>query len=316
MVILIYGKDGYRARLRLNEIIADQAAQKVSVKTMEAAAIGFDELNIELRQRTIFTDKKLIVVKGLFLEKELKEKFLANIGEFLASANSFLLYEQGAILKTDSLLTALKKKGTVEEMVPLSGENLRKWVKKEAAAGGAKISEAAINRLSDYVGTDLWLMANETAKLANYKKGETIEAKDVELLVRPIVETKIFETIDALATKNAQQAFTLLHQHLESGESPFYVLTMVAFQFRNLLLIKDLLDKGTNFQDLARLTGLHPFVVKKSYSQASRFTLDELKRIYQKIFRVDGNIKKGRLAAGTALDILIAEICSSGPKRK
>jgi DNA polymerase III delta subunit len=56
------------------------------------------------------------------------------------------------------------------------------------------------------------------------------------------------------------------------------------------------------------MTHLHPFVVKKSYQQANKFTLQELKKIYQKIFKADLDIKTGKITPETALDLLLTEI--------
>jgi len=49
-------------------------------------------------------------------------------------------------------------------------------------------------------------------------------------------------------------------------------------------------------------------VVKKSLWQARAFSLPELKKIYQRIFKVDVDIKTGRLNPELALDLLITEI--------
>jgi DNA polymerase III delta subunit len=53
---------------------------------------------------------------------------------------------------------------------------------------------------------------------------------------------------------------------------------------------------------------MHPFLVKKSYEQAQKFSLVELKKIYQKIFEVDLGIKTGKIEPETALDLLISRI--------
>jgi DNA polymerase-3 subunit delta len=174
-------------------------------------------------------------------------------------------------------------------------------------------------------------MENEIKKLANYKNGpasakavsfaevasateaesagkKKIEVKDVELLVRPKVETDIFKTIDAISERKKSRALMLLHQHLEKGDSPLYLLAMINFQFRNLLMIKDLIEKNTPYYKIINKSKLHPFIVKKSYQQAQRFTLQQLKKIYQKIFQVDYQIKTGKIEPEVSLDMLITEI--------
>ena len=101
-----------------------------------------------------------------------------------------------------------------------------------------------------------------------------------------------------------RQALHLLHQHLEKGESPVYLLAMINYQFRNILEIKDLLERGL---PLSRSL-LHPFVARKSFQQAQRFSFDELKKIYRKIFEIDYGMKTGKIEPQTALDLFISEI--------
>lgn len=83
---------------------------------------------------------------------------------------------------------------------------------------------------------------------------------------------------------------------------------MINFQFRNLLIVKDLIQKYRSPYIPSKVTNLHPYVIKKSCSLAQKFTIQELKKIYQKIFQVDLDIKTGRVEPEVALDLLIAEI--------
>jgi len=151
-------------------------------------------------------------------------------------------------------------------------------------------------------------MSNEIKKLASFKNNKTVRTEDIKLLVRSKIETDIFKTIDAIADKNKKQALNLLHKHLEKGDSPLYLLSMINYQFRNLLAVKDLIEKQIPYNIILKRSGLHPFVVKKSYYQSQKFTFQELKKIYQKIFKKDLDIKTGRIQPEIALDLLIAEI--------
>ena len=53
---------------------------------------------------------------------------------------------------------------------------------------------------------------------------------------------------------------------------------------------------------------MHPYVIQKSTQQTRKFNFEELKKIYQKIFQVDLDIKTGKIEPETAIDLLIAEI--------
>ena len=148
-------------------------------------------------------------------------------------------------------------------------------------------------------------MVNEIKKLSTFKSDKEIKVSDVELLIKPKIESDIFKTIGAIASRDKKRALGLLKAHLEKGDSPLYLFSMINFQFRNLLIIKDIIMR--NFSPL-NSTDLHPFVVRKSLFLVRKFKLSELKKIYQKIFEVDLAIKTGKIDPEAALELLIAEI--------
>jgi DNA polymerase-3 subunit delta len=150
----------------------------------------------------------------------------------------------------------------------------------------------------------LFEFSHSKNKLSCYKVGGTVNKEDVEKLVRPNTENEIFKTIEAIASKNKKLALSLMHKHLENGDNALYLLSMIAYQFRNLLIIKELSAQGGQ----AKNSGLHPFVVQKSSYLCNQFTIEHLKKIYQKIFQVDSDIKTGKIEPELALDLLLSEI--------
>jgi DNA polymerase-3 subunit delta len=99
-----------------------------------------------------------------------------------------------------------------------------------------------------------------------------------------------------------------LYQHLEEGENEIYLITMFIRQFRNLLLVKSLAEKGVLNYELAKKTGLHPFVAKKTSDQARNFSAEGLKKIYTKLLDMDISIKTGKITAKMALDMLVMSV--------
>ena len=103
-------------------------------------------------------------------------------------------------------------------------------------------------------------------------------------------------------------ALDLLHKHFDSGEPALKLLAMIAYQFKNLLIIKDLIEKQNPYNIIAIKSGLHTFVVHKTFYLCNQFTIEQLKKIYQKIFQIDFDIKTGKIEAETALDLFLAGI--------
>ena len=312
MIIFLYGQDTYRSHRKLNEIIEHHKKihkSGLNLKYLNLNEKGFEDFKDEFQSISMFAEKKLIILEETFTNQNFKENFLKNSKKFVNSGDIILFYETTETPRSNSLFKFLKKYTKSQEFKLLEGENLKNWVKKEIENYKVKIHPIALEKLIDYVGNNLWQMANEIRKLVSYKENKKIEVKDIELLVKPKIEPEIFKTIDALASKNKKQALELIHKHLEKGDNPLYLLSMINFQFRNLLTIRDLIEKNKSPYTLLEEAKLHPYVIKKSYSQAQKFKIDELKRIYQKIFQVDLAIKTGKVEPEAALDIFIAEIC-------
>ena len=307
MIIFLYGKDTYRMKEKLKEVI--ERHKKIHKSGLNLNYFNdFTDLKDGIRQTSMFKEKKLAVVTNLFASSDFKEEFFKNKKEFLDSEDIILIYEEKDFNKNNSLFKFLKKNAKCQEFKFFTGQKLKDWIKKEFDRYKTKIDPEVLEKLIEYVGNDLWQMSNEIRKLASFRNNETVKAEDIKLLVKSKVETDIFKTIDAIADKNKKQALNLLHKHLEKGDSPLYLLSMINYQFRNLLIVKDLIEKHKPYNIILKRSGLHPFVVKKSYYQSQKFTFQELKRIFQKIFKKDLDIKTGRIQPEIALDLLIAEI--------
>ena len=311
MIIFLYGPDTYRSRRKLNEIIEQYRKihkSGLNLKYFDGENLNFQDFKDEVQSVSMFAEKKLIILTNTVKNEGFKEHFLAELKKFINLDDAILFYEEGGVPKGNSLTKILKKAEKSQEFQPLEGQRLKSWAKKELNNYRTDIDPEGLEKLIEFVGNDLWQLSNEIKKLANYKKGKKIEPADIELLVRSNEGNDIFKTINSLALKDKKQALELVHKHLEKGDNPLYLLAMIAFQFRNLLIVKNLSQKYQSPYAISKITHFHPFLVKKCYTLAQRFTVPELKKIYQKIFEVDLSIKSGKLEPETALDLLIAEV--------
>ncbi|MCK4454305.1 DNA polymerase III subunit delta [Candidatus Parcubacteria bacterium] len=310
MIIFLYGPDTYRSGQKLNEIVESHRKihkSGLNLKYLDIKEEKYEDFERHLQVNSMFQEKKLIILKNAFSSQYFKEKFSKNIKKIKELKDIILFYEDQQFPKNNSFFNLLKKQARCQEFRQLEGLKLKNWIKKEFDNHRTKIEPKALELLIDYVGDDLWRMSNEINKLVSYKNKEMITFKDVNFLVKPKIETDIFKTIDAIALKNKKLALSLIHKHLEKGDSPLYLFSMISFQFRNLLAVKSSVSEKQSFYP-PKIPGIHPYVVRKSFFQAKKFRLDELKKIYQKLFEVDLNIKTGRIEPITALDMLITEI--------
>lgn len=312
MIYFLYGEDNYRSKRKLEEIILGYKKvhkSGLNLIYIDAKNSDFNNFYSNFRVSSMFAEKKLIVLKNVFSDIKFQEDFLENLKKLQDLKDIVVVFEDCAVDQRTKLFKAFQKNTKCQEFNYLTPANLKKWIIIEFTQNKVKIESAAVELLINFVKNDLWRLSNEINKLSNYKTAGIIKKEDIELLVKPDIENDIFKTIEAMASKNKKLALTLLHKHLDGGDNTLYLLSMIAYQFRNLLIVKELIDKKNQYQIIVKKSGLHPFVVQKTFSLCSQFSLNELKKIYQKIFQIDLDIKTGKIEAELALDLFVYEFC-------
>ncbi len=311
MVIFLYGEDSYRSKEKLNEIAVHYKELRKSALNLiyvDANQTDFSNFYNNFKISPMFAEKKLVILKNIFANKKFQEDFLEEINILQELKDVIVIYENEAVDQRLKLFRVLLKECKNQEFKLLTGLSLKKWAQNIFEKLNGKINNDALDLLLNYVGNDLWRLSNEIQKLIQFKNGAAIQKIDVELMVKPKIESDIFKTIDALAQKNKKQALALLHKHLDGDDNPLYILSMIAYQFKNLLMVKELSEKGVMYASIVKKSGLHPFVVKKSYFLCRQFTFEELKQIYRQIFKIDSDIKVGKIEPELALDLFISRL--------
>ncbi len=250
----------------------------------------------EARQTSIFREKKLLITSGLLehvgTDKE-TVSFLARFNE--SSEIIIILAETKSVPKKQSLSRIFSK---TYETDSLKADQLERWIFDEIKSRGGEIDGLALKKLIDITGNDLWVLSNEIDKLISYTKRGKISSGDIDLLVKPKTESDIFKAIDYMAVKDRRGALKMIYSHLEKGDSVPYLISMIGFQFRNLLLVK---NNDSRSGDL----DMHPFVFRKASNQSRRFSKEGLMETYRGIVSSDTAIKTGKIEPGTALDLLV-----------
>lgn len=331
MIYFFYGADSFQLRQKLSQVIGQYRVKHQS--GLNFARFDFtqeqdwDNFKDFIESYSMFAEKKLAIIEDLFrmppatqqdfiryLETKsiLKdpERFLVIIQELRLADDK--KKKEKYVLK-DSAARELFRKLTgkelnSEEFDLLEGVKLETWIKKEAAAQGGQIDNLAVKKLAAYVGSDLWQMQSEVNKLMSFKVNEAITEDDVDQLVKSRIESDIFKTIDALASRQKTLAFKFLHQNLAKGETEIGLLGMLIYQFRNLLLVKSQIEQGVPFYSLEKKLKMHPFVLRKTFEQSKNFSLSALKKAYQRLAEIDLGIKSGQIEPRAALDLVVGEI--------
>lgn len=314
MLVFLYGQDTYRSKEEMRKMIEEN--KKSNPGWLDFIRIDASDKEIEvfkeLRQTTdtvsMFSQKKLVIIEDVFsLNQESQDEILEFLKKEKIEGNkdiTIIFWAEEVDIKNDpaspagGLFKYLKSKAESKEFKLLQGAQLKKWIRDSAEEQKGSIDISAIERLIEWIGNDLWRMSNEISKLLAYNKA--IKLANIELLIKPEIDLNIFQIVDAIGYKNKAKTLSLFNQHIENGESEYYLLSMIAYQIRNLI-------KAKSVKDIA-LLGLHPFVARKTKQQVENFNFEELKKIYHQLMIIDFESKLGKTDITSALELFLVNL--------
>ncbi len=322
MIIFLYGQDTYRSTQKLEELKAkfmrEVDATGMNLVSLDGAKLKFEEFNQQVKASPFLARKRMVIIKNLISEnksKEIQKEIVSLLDKDWKNKedDNILIFWESIKPKSESknaLWKRLSKEKFAQEFTPLKSYDINSWLEKEIKNRGGKIEKAAIPLLAATVGNDLWQMSNEISKLINYAQDKIITNTDVDNLVKAKFDDNIFNLVDALGSKNKKLALKLLSDQFSLDTNELELLGTLIWQFRNLLLIKDLQNEKSNISqaEIAKKLGIHPFVILKSLERVKNFTFEQLKSIYGQLLQIDYKIKTGAMKPRLLFDLLIAQI--------
>ena len=310
MIYFLYGPDTYRSREKLKELIAKNQTG-FNVERINGAKIDADELNKYISTHDLFSQKKFLVIENM---ADKNNKLQENIINFLKKLKfnelDFLIFYDSQVDKRSIIFKVLNSKADeIYAFDLLKPAEMEVWLRKKCQAINLNINKDNLKKLSVALGDDTWLAMSELQKLKAYTNGEEVQYEDIDKMVRGKLDDDIFKLTDMIANNNNKsQALKLLKDQIESGSNEIYLLTMIVRQFRILIQLKSFLSKTSNTFQAAKTLNLHPFVVQKSLPMVSKYPIEKLKNIFQKLLKVDLQLKSSKVQGEVLLEKFVLEM--------
>jgi len=330
LLYILTGRDDFSRSQGLKEIekgLGDPAMLESNTTRLDGRQLTADDLRPVCQALPFLAEKRLVIVEGLLgrfesgnrpakQNKTRKTNSRQNDTQSLAAAvedmpeSTVLVLVDDEIKAGNPLYKALAPKARIMTFPPLRAKELKQWIQKRVAAEGGSIAPAAVDLLARLVGSNLWLMAGEVAKLKLYAAGRRIEEDDVRQVVGYCQQASVFAMVDAIIESRAQAGQQAMQQFLQAGAAPTYLLHMLTRQARLMVRAKNLIKEGKSEVEIQNKLGINSdFVWRKTAEQAGRYSMQGLKDLYHKLLETDLAIKTGRYKDELALDILVAELC-------
>jgi DNA polymerase-3 subunit delta len=308
MKLFFYGTNAYALRKQLRHMVEGYVAKNGSdlgVERVDGATVKPQELAGALGATPFLSNSRLVIVESLSENKAPVDKLLAAIGK--VPATTVAIFVDPRIDKRKVLFKEFNKVDKVVEFAPLAGARLTQWCAAEIARQGGTAAPGAVRELVELAGEDQWRLSEELAKLVAYSPEVT--AENVKLLVERGVEQSIFDMVEAMTAGRVAAALEGYHRLVAARQSEIYVLTMVQWQLRNLLLAAAA-PAGMPAADLARAAGMNPYVAGKMQTAARRHGVAALSAAFRAAADCEFDIKSGRLPGEAAVEQLIFRVAS------
>jgi len=233
-----------------------------------------------------------------------------------------LVFVDGPATPGNPMLAALKRVAGVV-IIPFPQFDLRDqkgelaaWIRERAELYGARLEGRAIAAMADLIGSDLWTIDSELRKLATYADDEVVTEALVRELVSQVREANAFAMVDAIVEGRTQDAVRLLKQLIADGDSPLRLLSLVARQYRMLIIAHELQARNVRQSDMGKSLGTQsPWAVEKVLKQLRLYTLEQLRAAYRRLLEADLSIKRGIYDPQTAFEVLIFDLAAAAASR-
>lgn len=308
MILFFYGANSYAARAKLAQLKAQYVAKNgndFGLDQLDGERIRLQDLMQQLQAVPFLANSRLLIVENLGKNKAVSEEILDRLAD-VPESSIVVLYDAD-VDKRSKYFKTLSKLPKAAEFKSLAPPMLARWVEDEAARLGASIDRPAVQELLNRCGDDQWRLKGEIAKLASYN--QQISKLSVEELVEASEEQNVFAFLDSVMAGNLAQSLQALGMLQRTGQNEMYILTMLLWQLRQVLLAK--FAGTTNSAELAKKAGMSPYAAGKAIALARKVDEETLKNMHTACVDCERDIKLGKAHPDELLEGLVIRLCQT-----
>jgi DNA polymerase-3 subunit delta len=259
----------------------------------------------------MFAERRVILVKRA---EELQAETLELLIPYLHSPSpeSCIVFQGAKIDQRRKFFLELKKTDLLIEYKKMKDEQLPGFIQREAERGGKRFEAAAAEMLVYYSGNNLRELVSQIEKLSAYAgQRSAITVDDVRSMASDTKIDTAFELADALGNRNLDRAVRQMQTIARDADALFPLVGALARHFRQLTMIKELLDKRIPQDEISRRVKINPYFLKGMLQQANKFRMAEFRKILTLLHELDIGLKSGGRGE-TLLEMLVYEVCLRG----
>lgn len=246
----------------------------------------------------------------------IKEEHEAVLSAYLSnpSESSIVIFIADELNGVRKMSKLLKAHSVAVEFEALKDIELLKWARDKITEAGATADDRVIRQIVDLVGDDVRRLTTEIEKLVTAALPDTmITSELVDMLIAHSRELSNFDLTDHLVAGRGRQAIQVLKKILDDGAEPLALLGLISYNFRRLLMAKEMMSRGVDRKQVANIMRLRYSDQEPFLAAARRVDLNRLTSIIKRLPETDLAIKTsvgggGQTGARMQLEMLVCEL--------
>lgn len=262
-----------------------------------------NELIDILSSNSLFSTTRVIFLKRIYRNKE-KDSIIEFLLTYLQqeSNNHIVIWEDQKVSAATRYVKFFKSNNLLEEDTKLNKRTFLTWAKNKASELEININSNALHLLCQYSNYDTQRFENNLKKL-KLTENDNITEEDIKEFSPNTLEDDIWKLLDEI-NKEDGKPLLILENLFNQGVDPHFIISMILRNVRLLTLTKHLVQKNTNYSDMAKILKIPPFTLSPLISSSNKYSMERIKLIYEKLASLDYEIKVGRLEPKLGLTLL------------
>ncbi|MFA5840406.1 MAG: DNA polymerase III subunit delta [Candidatus Margulisiibacteriota bacterium] len=309
-IYLFYGDEEYLCGEKIAALRQNAEKQGANIEQIDGSGVDKNVILNTLQTDSLFATNKLVIIDQVDLTEPLWDSLVPALSVLPPSIS--VVFRVSAISRKSVLFKYLDQNGEVYEYKSFAeweSPQVVTWICKKVSTAGKSIDQSTAEKLQAICGSDLLKLSSEIDKIITYigDRPKIIE-QDV-LSLASSSDISVFLLPGALADKNLKEVLEIFHRLYANKADLFSLLSLIANQYRIMLVALSLPARERTPQEIARRMGGSPFFIRKCTEKIAKHNSSSLTSYLELILETDLGLKSGA-APVTSMEMLFASLCS------
>ena len=317
-VLLLYGEEAYlkqHCKTELLKRISPEQMPEFNIFSYDGRKYDLKSVDEAIEALPVMSDRKLIMFRNSMIftitgketatkeYKEFWEKRLKDIPE-----DVYVIFDEEKVDKRCGLYKKLQKEDAIAEFDYLSENKMINWTTGLFKSMGKVISPHDAKYLVEITAEGMLAVKKEAEKIVAFTQDKIeVTRSDIDEVVVPVLENKVFDMVDAILSKDAYTALEKLQDLTALKEEEIRILGAISSSVDKILTVKLMTDSRMDKTQIAAKSKIPPFLVSKYVSLSAKYQTEDLEALLTKCVKTDRSFKLSPLDKTVLLQRFIAD---------